>query len=372
MALMMSSHARCGRLSPASVLTGSENAALLRSMAQSWSHGWVVLQNTESVLVGVSLSTLGVVSWTKPCNMRGVVWVDSSRCFIATSTGAYLMNPVTDQRVDVPGYVFSIKYEFCGRWIIDYGRWMVWKLVPGGVCGPKTLRWIDDGSAGVVVDAGNLVGIRTGAVGRRKKKKSTVPRDEGWRFGRVVGDGFFDVFGRDRDGLTVLHLVDAERAYETGIMAPVDSVKITAPEHLGSGTQGRTYCFWGSKRVVIPRLKEVFLYDLNAGTVIHKESTSYSLLDNFFITYSKPDRTLQMEAWDFRGAGAATAPTLITIPYESETVCVGTAGDLIAIEDSSRTIVVEPSSGVIVFTLYRDMPHQLYSFLTPKAKTLRY
>ncbi|KAH3743805.1 hypothetical protein Pelo_14805 [Pelomyxa schiedti] len=272
LAFMMSSHSRCGVSSPASALT-SHNAPLTMFLVEKCSTGCVVLHScllgvhTHAPVVEVSAHTLGFMRHLR-VQFRpalSVTWMDSTH-FLDAWMDTSVTNAITGQRVDLPTNGQTIFCRGRGRWIVDILNWNVWKVVT-----------VDQGDNGEGQSAEKMMSVSQARRVRPwwRSDGELDGDDEGLCLGSlgsfvfhkfVDDDGLCVVLQRRRRPLPELiafHLVDVERAFETGEMAPLASVtrSVLGLGQLAlGGLLDYSYCFWESKRVVV--VKDHRVYEL--------------------------------------------------------------------------------------------------------------
>ncbi|KAH3743797.1 hypothetical protein Pelo_14797 [Pelomyxa schiedti] len=339
-AFMMSSHPRCGRDSPASSLTSSHNTPLVTHLANKLSRGCAVIRSLPldtNFVIGVSDHTLGVTTlFRRWWNRSAIAWMDATHCLTKTrrddgSLRTAVADTATGRCADVPGVDHTLAVSSLaarGKWIVDYNQWRVWKVtmededggeIMGGlpmVSQPRRVRpWWRFGSE---AEQGN----------------DARQRESLFSLNLMVGDGFMDVWRRS-PGVDLYarehYLVDVERAFETGEMVPVDTVRVAVPRRLDS-TICFSHCFWASKRVVV------------SGATVYELMGSGEL---------RKGMAHQCAVWDF-SSRFAKEPTVITLAHcedECDRVRIYSWGGLLIAREKSQVHVVDPSSGVQLFTL---------------------
>ncbi|KAH3743804.1 hypothetical protein Pelo_14804 [Pelomyxa schiedti] len=305
LALMMSSHHRCGRNSPASVLT-SHNVPLLMAMVDGWSRGRVVISSDEansSVIVGVSLDTLGVTSTTTTStkgftqhDIGDVVWID------------------TTHYIECHGIVGQVKSRV---------------TVTDVETEPRKLRCAEEGEW-------NFQGFVDGL--------HFCVTDE------VVCDGVLITF--------ICHLIDAESAFESGVMVPVDTVKVTVPPELVIHYTG-SYLFWDCKRLMLETSEAMYELLLDGTTrVLFKMPTKNHTVMHHFVVAQRQVTGNKLEAWNF--LTCPSEPIVIELPRLDTVNALRDAGDFLVVENENKVYLVDPSSGVIIFTLTVNCHFSLY------------
>ncbi|KAH3722581.1 hypothetical protein Pelo_18713 [Pelomyxa schiedti] len=354
-ALMVSSHARCGRLSPAAALTTSA-PLLVASLHESWSAGLVVLESHTlgaSVSVGVSLATMGVTDPPLrhkhqmpggPATAMGASpsWMTGTRCVVPPDLGSGRHSEVLDvgtgQRAEVRGLVglSLMRFECRGEWILDPGDWKMWRV--GVDCGNGARDGDRRGGSLVVTGPRTVTPFR--GMGTRGDA-------DAFYFGKLVGDRFFDMRSLGAEWC-VFRLFDMRRMFESGVMAAVDSVKVVRPKQLSYA-----HCFWPSKRVMM--FSRGVVYEiLKSGELklLCSNPSNNLFLENFWISQTR-DQPNQCESWDFSVSAKAEQPTVISLPkYDGcNPVNLKEGGNLLVVDEASQTHVVDPASGVFIFTL---------------------
>ncbi|KAH3758134.1 hypothetical protein Pelo_10075 [Pelomyxa schiedti] len=359
-ALMMSSHPRCGRNSPASALT-SHNVPLFIELAERWSRGAAVIYSSgfgTSVLVGLSLHTLGATPWLMEWPIEtdyrpSVTWMDTSHCLELPSNSAdniagtsTVANVETGEKCVLLGTTKNLGWCLVaqGKWVLDPINWIAWKAEHVVTCD------CGDGEFEVLKPLAEGRGLRP--VGWGKWGEGVVPAPERFGFARWVGDGLFNIswYGT---GWCAFHLVDIERAFETGEMVPVDTVVRRLPKQFLDNGLDSWYCFWASKRVVV--IKDYIAYELmenGEARLLCKYPTNWLGMENFFITQRK-ELIGKCESWDFTTITSGSEPTVITLPPStwSEEVKLKECGDFIVVEEDLKIHLVDPASGVYILTL---------------------
>ncbi|KAH3732458.1 hypothetical protein Pelo_16711 [Pelomyxa schiedti] len=363
-ALMGSSHPRCGRRSPAAILTAANDAPLLRMMVARWARGAALMQCVGpncTVAVRLSMSTLGVIpaKTHRPteelgCDGDGCVrreeyftrydgvcrcvrWLDSAH-YIADPEpfggSYYLKCVVTGERVCVPGMTAEtvLVLECRGQWIVDSVVLVAWRVARGG--------------------RGSPLGV--------SQPRKLVPCGEmgtsySMTFGHFVSDWCFDVC-YNGFGYCVYHLIDIAEAFGSGVMVPMDIVQIPLGDSLEF-----IRCFWGSRSVLAMRKNSLFRVQGKYAKMklLSEDVMAFEMLDNFAVV-SRKGLAKACEVWDLRPTGSETVvkpePTVIAFPQ----LCgmsgllptsLSEAGDLIVVDTGNKVHVLDASSGLVVFTM---------------------
>ncbi|KAH3731378.1 hypothetical protein Pelo_17793 [Pelomyxa schiedti] len=351
---MMSSHARCGRSSPAAALTTSA-PLIVESLHKSCSAGLVVLQPLyeDSVAVGVSLATFGVTSPPKRrTNWQGKAlakFMTGTRCLCETMGRTDIDLSVVDVGTGVQRRVLGFAGEhFCramcvGEWVLDFDGWRLWRVTED-----RSDWYHRDGGGPMVVSRPRSVRPFAGMVGQSSFSFRHMAGD--------VGDRFFDMrcYG---DGLCVFHLFDMEKMFESGVMEPIDTVKVPIPRALISPT---AHCFWASKRVMV-QSEGVYYEVLKGGELklLCRNPDQTFTMHNFWIVLRKESPN-QCESWDFSVSPKAEQPTVISLPESDDPIRLMSGAKLLIVEGGSRVHAVDPASGAIIFTLMAPLLHRIH------------
>ncbi|KAH3743799.1 hypothetical protein Pelo_14799 [Pelomyxa schiedti] len=365
-AFMMSSHARCGAGSAASALT-SHNAPLARWLVGKWSRGRVVTRMMHrdhtsvqlSSVVGVSRLTLGVTSSLQEWKTQGgVERMDSTHCMCVGfgQDRPFLVDLETGRCLGLPGTFQTSMWLHIiarGRWVVLSKPWTVWKVTMGdgdcdgdedcgtmSVSQPRRLvpwwKMMNDGTgcrgtAGVIID----------------ERKENEEGDDGFHFTGMVGDGFFEVWSRVQSGIE-LNLVDVERAFETGLMVPVDTASVPLMTY-------SFHFFWASKRALVVKEHMAQLLLESRHWKLLCSCQSHFDLEDFLITY-RNELINQCEVWYLSShtSQSEMEPKVITLPcLDCQQMELNSWGGLLVLLDkvTTKVHVVDPTSGVHIFTV---------------------
>ncbi|KAH3743794.1 hypothetical protein Pelo_14794 [Pelomyxa schiedti] len=348
---MMSSHARCGASSAASALT-SHNAPLARLWVDKWSRGTrAVIQSVTtntSITVGVSMHTLGVTSLQSPssplakcgpvrvrqCAVGIALWLDSAH-YISTTYGKggwsdfslAVTNVDTGETAAVPESNRSkLKSLTCKKpWILDWEQWNLWKVHDVNppmmkLSQPRKLRFSEGGVwyFSDWVDGGHSFCVSNS----------------------IYCGGLLQSF--------ICHLIDAEGAFESGVMVPVETVRFDVPHELIIPEPFPTYFFWEPKRFLFDMNDAMYelMRDGTTRVLFRKPTTNPEVIGNFVVAQSEG----KLEVWNL--FTYVTEPVVIKHrSLGSPSIRLWCAGDFLAVEDGSRAHLFDPSSGVVIFTL---------------------
>ncbi|KAH3760308.1 hypothetical protein Pelo_7863 [Pelomyxa schiedti] len=221
------------------------------------------------------------------------------------------------------------KVACVGQWIIDCENWRMWKVVVRGSLSIETLTVL--GPQSVVPGEGMEIGR------------------SGMFFVRFVDDTAFCVSYR---GECVFHRISAAKAFDTGVMVPMDTVKRSVPEQLGIPSLCTFHCCWDSKRVVALGADNT-MYEIQEGSQL--KVLCRDVMDHFmhggFLLVEQKGAEKRYAVWDLRGSATVGPRIVTTFAQMVQYRTFKPTGDFCVSEEKGKVHTVDSETGATIFTL---------------------